>query len=344
MGGEIIFKHYQNEHYKVRFNQKTGFFIRCEDDGFPEPKWSRHGPELIDLSITSFCQRACSFCYRQAGDASYRHMCLPDVADVVRQAVECGTLQIALGGGNPNQHPFFPDILRMIYENGIVPSYTTNGDGLTDDILKASSNYCGAVAISVYPPINESFYDKLIRRFRAYGIKINVHAIIRDDYLELWTRWLENPPEFLRLVNAIVFLNYKPVGKEGVSLLPKSLDKVGHFFRAVENCKAIKVGFDSCSISGIVKWMNVPEVLVEPCEAARFSAFISEDMKMYPCSFMIDKGLCGDLRKESMLDIWQNNESFQQFRIDALPAGCNSCKHAGICKGGCRIFKTINFC
>ena len=188
--GKIITKYFEDEHYRVLFNQKTGFFLRCEDDGFPEPRWSAHGPELIDLSITSFCQRGCSFCYRGANDTSYHHLGLDDVRNVVVQAAECGTLQMALGGGNPNQHPNFIEILRLIHKNGIVPSYTTNGEGLTDDVLRATADYCGAMAVSVYPPFDEEFYRELVKRIKSYGIKVNLHAIIREDNLALWTKWL----------------------------------------------------------------------------------------------------------------------------------------------------------
>ena len=127
-------------------------------------------------------------------------------------------------------------------------------------------------------------------------------------------------------------------------MLPSDHCKIERFFQAANNCRAVKVGFDSCSISGIAQWMNVPDVLVEPCEAARFSAFISEDLKMYPCSFMVEKGWYGDLRKHSLIDVWQKNEFFYKFRGNGLPERCINCRFSGTCKGGCRLFKEINFC
>lgn len=344
MAGKLIEKNHPEQHYRTLFDQRSGFFIRKEDTGHPEPTWAEDGPELIDLSITSYCQRGCSFCYRGANSNVYKHLSLKDVRSVVEQAAECGTLQIALGGGNPNQHPEFVEILRLIREHGIVPSYTTNGDGLTEEVLQATAEYCGAMAVSVYPPFDEKYYGQLISQITSYGIKVNLHAIIRDDYLDLWMRWLVEPPKFLEKVNAIIFLNYKPIGKDGDMLLPRNKEKIERFFRAVNDCHAIKIGFDSCSMSGIVKWMNVQKELVEPCEAARFSAFISEDMKMYPCSFMIEKGWCGDLRRFSLIDIWQKNECFYKFRDNILPGRCSGCQHSDVCKGGCRLFEEINFC
>lgn len=340
-GGKLIEKEHPSQHYRTVFHQQTGFFVRREDAGWPEPMWAADGPELIDLSITNYCERGCAFCYRETKRNEAQFMSLPDVEKVVAQAQACGTMQIALGGGNPNQHPDFIDILRLIREYDIVPSYTTNGDGLTDDVLKATSQYCGAMAVSVYPPYDEERYEKLLARIKEYGITLNLHAIIRDDTLEMWMTWLKTPPRFFKYLNAIIFLNYKPVRGSDLHV---DKDRIKRFFEAVNHCRCVKIGFDSCSISGIIRWMDTPSYLIEPCEAAKFSAFVSEDMKMYPCSFMVDKGYCGDLKTQSLLDVWQKNEYFIRFREDKVPERCNGCNYYKDCKGGCHLYPTINFC
>ncbi len=341
MVGKLLERNYPEQHYRTLFHQQTGFFVRKEEDGCPEPKWAMEGPELIDLSITNYCERSCAFCYREASKTGAIFITLNDVENVVSQAAACGTYQIALGGGNPNQHPQFVEILRLIRGKDIVPSYTTNGDGLTDEVLQATADYCGAMAVSVYAPYSDERYSRLLQRIKGYGIRVNLHAIIREETLDMWVKWLSEPPAFFQYVNALIFLNYKPVrGKK--ELLTRERAKV--FFEVVNKCQSIKVGFDSCSMSGIVQWVDSPSCLLEPCEAARFSAFISEDLKMYPCSFMIGQENYGDLRKESLLNIWQNNELFKKSRQDAKPSRCVGCQNYEICKGGCRLFEEINFC
>ena len=342
--GKLIVRNHPEQHYRTLFHQSSGFFVRMEDKGYPEPLWSADGPEVIDLSITSFCQRTCPFCYRRAKSTTCRYLGIEDIAYVVEQAKPCGTMQIALGGGNPNEHPQFVEIVKLIRENGIIPSYTSNGDGLNNNVLKATADYCGAMAISIYAPYDVGYYEGILRRINDYGIKVNIHAIIRNDTLEMWSDWLLNPPIFIKYVNAVVFLNYKPIGNCGESLMPVDIRKVEKFFKSVGICKCVKVGFDSCSISGIVKWMNIPEILVESCEAARFSCFIDEDLKMYPCSFMLEKDWYGNLKKQSMIDIWQNNPHFHKFRESVLPFRCQGCMYSTICKGGCRFIEQINFC
>ena len=113
--GDIVVGEHPSQHYKTVFSRRTGFFIRFEEDGYEDPFWSEDGPELLDLSITKYCERCCDFCYRQA-NPSGSHIPLSDISIIVKQAKEIGVLQIALGGGNPNQHPNFIEILKIIRE------------------------------------------------------------------------------------------------------------------------------------------------------------------------------------------------------------------------------------
>jgi radical SAM protein with 4Fe4S-binding SPASM domain len=90
--------------------------------------------------------------------------------------------------------------------------------------------------------------------------------------------------------------------------------------------------------------MNANSALLDSCEAARFSAFISEDMKMYPCSFMTNTDSWGDLRTTSLLYIWQNSPAFKNHRAQILNSKCGGCKHYHICNGGCVFMPEINQC
>lgn len=341
--GRLIIQDHKEQGYKVLFNTKTGAFVRVENEGVDEPFWSKDGPELIDLSITNYCNRECNFCYRQS-NVNGTHMSMADIENIVLQAKEVGVLQIALGGGNPNQHPKFIELLKLIKSYGIVPSYTTNGMGLTDDILKATADYCGAMAISLYPPYRIEHYSSLVDRITSFGIRLNMHVILKEDTVDLITSWLQKSPHFFSKLNAIIILNYKPLGKD-YDYSVKNKTKLKHFFEVANECKSVKIGFDSCSISGIVKWMkNVKAEFLEFCEAARFSAFISEDMKMYPCSFMVNTDMYGDLRKMPLKKIWQESNTFKSFRENMLVSTCNDCVFDNICNGGCRYLPEINVC
>ena len=338
--GDIVVGEHPEQHYKTVFSQRTGFFVRLEEDGHEEPFWAEDGPELLDLSITNYCERCCEFCYRGA-NTSGRHMPLEDMECVVKQAKDAGVLQIALGGGNPNQHPQFVEVLRIVREHGIVPSYTSNGEGLTDDILKTTKKYCGAMALSLYPPYEH--YDQLAEHISDMGIKLNLHVILKSDTIDLLTAWFKEPPVLFSHINAVIVLNYKPIrGSQDLSI--KDGERLKAFYEAASTCKSVKIGFDSCCVPGIVTWMKVDPALIDSCEAARFSAFVSEDMRMYPCSFMANTEQYGDLRKERLLDIWQNHSAFVRHRETVRHKRCVGCMYQLVCKGGCVFMSEINQC
>jgi len=272
-------------------------------------------------------------------------MPVSDYEKIMRQARSMHVFQVALGGGNPNQHPGFCEILELTRGRyGIVPSYTTNGRGLTDEVLRASRDYCGAVAVSAYSPYEEMSYA--IAALSSYGIRTNVHFVLESKSIKTAIKWLENPPSFLGMVNAIVFLNYKPIGRcNDQRLLVKHSEQVGRFFKtATGQRRKFKVGFDSCLVSGLVRFTSVPAIYYDGCDAGRFSMFISEDMKMYPCSFMTVDYEGTPVEEDNILEVWRTGELFTQMRGKLAEGRCQGCKHANLCLGGCPVFEEINLC
>lgn len=338
----IIINQYTNQKYSTIFNQQNGVFMRIEDDGSPEPFWCEYGPELIDISITNWCDRGCSFCYKDSNPKG-AHMNLENYMRILNEVTKMQVSQIALGGGNPNQHPHFCEILRLTRDFGIVPSYTTNGRGLSEEILEKTKKYCGAVAISAYEPYEEM--KNVVLKLKAFGIKTNIHFLLTSTSMDTAISWLEDPPEMLDNINAIIFLNYKPVGQNpSTKLLANKNKNIEKFFNLVKDQKRIKMGFDSCSISGIVQYLQVNSIFIESCEAARFSMYISEDLMMYPCSFMAGRFEGVDLSKNQIQDVWRNSLVFESFRQSIKLGECKTCAQNRVCFGGCPIYPEINFC
>ncbi len=343
---QVVCKYYPAEHYLTLFNKETGFFLRCEDTGCPEPFWSEHGPELLDISITNWCDLGCAICYRDATPQGY-FMPPEDFRMILEQAVSMDTCQIAIGGGNPNAHPDFCEFLRMARSDyGIVPSYTTNGRQLNEDVLKATEKYCGAIAVSAHDSDEKTF--ALIKRLCAGGIKTNIHFVLTATSIARAIRWLKEPELLPEELNAIVFLNYKPVGKlQNEALLLKNSSPPGHlkeFFSLIkENKYPFKIGFDSCMVSGIVKYTDFPPVFYDFCESGRFSAFIAEDLNLYPCSFMVESFRGINLRRHSILQAWREGDTFVKVRAQLKEAACD-CPQLPHCKGGCPVLPEINLC
>lgn len=337
----FVLKTNENQKYTTLFDKSTGLFIRKEHEGYEEPFWAINGPELLDISITNYCENMCGFCYRESSKKGV-FISLTDYEYILRQASEISVLQIALGGGNPNYHPEFCKLLKMTRDNyGIVPSYTTNGVGLNSTILENSKNYCGAVALSAY--YDDETMKSLINYIISFNIKLNIHYLLTSNSISRAINWLSKPPSYLKEINALVFLNYKPVGRiidEGLLLKQSSL--YAAFFDAIRAQKYhFKIGFDSCSISWLVKNLELNDKYIEPCEAARFSAFIDEKLNFVPCSFH-KIGNTPNLRNNSLLDVWQNDKVFVSFRESLINNRCSAKDCFKKCMGGCSIYPSIN--
>lgn len=343
--GAFIIKRFAKEHYTSIFNPNSGFFARIEDQGHNEPFWAEHGPELLDIAITNWCDRGCSFCYRKS-DKAGTHISLKNYEEIIQQAKAMHVFQVALGGGNPNQHPQFAEILRLTRQDyGIVPNYTTNGRGLSTSVIEATAKYCGAVAVSAYSPYKETI--QALELLQSSGITTNIHFILTSKSVDIAIDWLNNPPDFLEIVNAIVFLNYKPVGRfADESLLLNKSPRIEEFFRLATSVqRKYRIGFDTCTITGLARFGNAPDISIEGCDAGRFSLFVSEKMEVYPCSYMVESGNSGiSLTGSSLSEIWRNSVTFQQFRTKHAEKGCDDCTTPRHCLSGCPLFPQMNLC
>ena len=348
MGGFFI-RQYRKSGYFVCFDQENGTMLRVPTTG-KEPYWNVCGPELLDISITNYCERGCSFCYRASSmEREFIPMALYE--NIMAQAKTAGVMQVALGGGNPNQHPQFIEILQTTRSYHIIPSYTTNGQAMSDRIYDVTKEYCGAVAVSWYDPYEDAV--KMIEQCHAREIKVNIHFLLHRESVRAAIRLLQEENRLLQKVNAVVFLNYKPIYSPQEFCLQDNKDMVD-FLNTVREHRGCKLGFDSCMISYLTKLEKelAPET-VDFCEAGRFSAFISEKGVLYPCSFMsdTDENVGIDLAQITLEQGWRHGAIFQQIRDRLSVPGaqrypitaCGSCRQYSMCHGGCPLFP-INRC
>ena len=105
-----------------------------------------------------------------------------------------------------------------------------------------------------------------------------------------------------------------------------------------------KVGFDSCTVSVFINHPgNIDLDSLDTCEGARWSAHITPDMKMLPCSFdNQEQRWAVDLSMHTIKEAWAS-APFQEFR-DHLRNACPQCERRNHCMGGCPIRPEIVLC
>lgn len=324
------------------FNEKTGAYIRVGKNNI-DPFMSSF-PELLDVGVMGHCKhgklglciQAGVQCYQDGLHSTAPNMKLEDFAEIARQC-SGKTYQFALGGcGDPDQHEHFKDILQICRENKIVPNYTTSGLGITDEIVALTKEYCGAVAVSWY---RSDYTLRALQQFIEAGIKTNIHFVLSKRSID--EALSANFPDG---INAVVFLLHKPVGLGTHENVLKISDMNDFISTVTSKNFKYKIGFDSCTVPALVNNLGIiDEDSIDTCEGARWSAYITSDMKMLPCSFdNQNRRWEVDLREKSIQEAW-NSEVFEDFR-NILRNACPNCEKRAMCMGGCPICPEIVLC
>jgi len=339
------------------FDSDTGMYIRSgiiengKDTGV-DPFMTTY-PQLIDVGIMGscesgrlgLCKAAGIQCYQDGLNKSLPDMTLDNFKKIVDES-KGKVFQIALGGrGNPNKHAQFGEILKYCRDNGIVPNYTTSGMNLTDEEVSLTKKYCGAVAVSWQR--SQHTLDA-IRKFVKAGVKTNIHYVLGNFSIEeaIWKLDISCYNRFPEGINAVIFLAHKPVGLGDEEQVLKAGDiKVKEFFELIDNSTfPFKVGFDSCSVPGIINYTKkIDKASIDTCEGGRWSMYISADMMALPCSF--DQEMRWGVKLDSrttIQNVW-NGAYFEDFR-NSFRTSCKACKDVVECKGGCPIKKQVVLC
>ena len=337
------------------FDPKTGFYMRTgimddngEDTGV-DPFMSSF-PELIDIGVMGHCRHGASGLCMQSGVECYQNglkTIQPNMSleNFMRIINECRrkVFQVALGGrGDVDQHENFEEILKYCRKNYIVPNFTSSGLGFNEKIVELCKKYCGAVAISFY---RHEYTYRAIQMLLDAEVKTNIHYVLGNNTIDEAIRRLKDN-DFPKGINAIIFLLHKPVGLGTQENVLKYDDKkVAEFFGLIDSGKFdFKIGFDSCSIPGLINFTkNVNPDSFDTCEGARWSMYITADMKALPCSFdNQDLRWAYDISNDTIQNAW-NSKQFENFR-DHFRNSCGGCEKRMMCMGGCPIRNEIVLC
>ena len=344
----------KEKNFVSMFDDRTGMYVRSgimkngKDTG--RDPFMASFPELLDVGIMGHCKHGKSGlcvkagieCYQDGLHSEKPDMVLEDFKTIISQC-KGNTYQIALGGcGDPDEHADFENILKECRNAGIVPNFTTSGLGMTEEKAAICSKYCGAVAVSWY---RSEYTLRAIDMLISAGIKTNIHYVIANNTIDEAVRLLKTN-RFPKNINSVVFLLHKPVGLGSKKNVVKADNpKFREFIKLVDTNKfPFKIGFDSCTVPALVSMTENTDLdSLDTCEGARWSAYISADMKMMPCSFDNQKEEWAvSLRNHTIQEVW-NSFPFEDFRNHFRNA-CPECKNRSLCFGGCPICPEIVSC
>ncbi len=336
------------------FDPDTGRYVRSGiiRDGKDTGKdvFMASFPELLDVGvmghcthgISGLCMKAGVECYQDGLHSDSPNMSLEDFRSIAEQC-QGQTYQFALGGcGDPDEHEHFQELLEICAAHDIVPNFTTSGLGMTPETARICREYCGAVAVSWY---RSPYTLDAVRMLLEAGVKTNIHFVVnRDTVDEAYQRLKEK--SFPEGINAVVFLLHKPVGlgtaEKMITVDNARFQEFIHYVCTED--PYCKVGFDSCTVPALIHCPGTVDLdSLDTCEGARWSAYITPDMKMLPCSFdNQEQRWAVDLRTHTIREAWES-PTFEDFR-NRLRNACPDCEKRDLCMGGCPVRPEIVLC
>lgn len=236
-------------------------------------------PEFYDVKITNKCSGNCPWCYQDSKEEDEHY---EDVIEKTRDFFEPMTInerpfQVALGGGNPNEHPDFIELLMLYNDLSIVPNYTTNGVGIDWITAEATKELCGGVAVSCHEHLQDH-WEWAVELFHSIGVNvINLHLIVSDResidvFNDIYWSWLKE-------IKYFVLLPYRAMGRASekaidFEYLSATLNRLGDLR---------KVAFGAGFYDFLLDHPEIPTSLYPP---EIFSKYLDMgNMKLYKSSF-----------------------------------------------------------
>lgn len=325
-----------------------------------------HPPFMVSYSITQECNLKCRHCYSDSVDqAAPDELTTGEAFQLIDTLSEWGIGFLIIDGGEPLCRDDMLDLVRHATSKGIRTTLGSNGT-LIDQKVARKMRDAGvmAVAISVDGAdgrTHDSFrgvagaFDQTLRGIEACrnaGLPFQLNLVIRKDNLSQLEEMLRlaaecgaNAAEFFDLVAAG---RGKRECKEEVLSLDERKQAMEWLAQAQEDCPIV-IRVPACPMYPILLQQRQitpkrfsPEMLRRipyygrGCAAGMPMGYVmvKADGEVNPCMLLqVD---LGNVRKQSLVSIWENSPVLVQLRQRELLKGeCGGCSYKGTCSG-CR--------
>ena len=309
---------------------------------------SLRAPEKIYTDITKICDMGCEHCLSESGVEETETLDRETLDLIGNQMVEMGIFRIKIGGGEPTLHPDFREIVSTLRNKSLGVSMSTNGLVVAHSKDMARFLAEKNVKVSVSLDGGEEAHNRIRRHPKAFVLALKAIAKLKDEgaYVAIGTTLsrgnlseVENVIQVAeRFEVPIKFKRVKPLG------------------RAVANNLLILPGAPGYALAmdliGKSKWSRLEGILekstcqsgddIDPefdsCGAGTRSMGINAKGQFSTCFFLGDHFLEGNVREQSIADIWKNGRAFLEIR-ESVAKGipeCDICQRRRICHGECR--------
>jgi radical SAM protein with 4Fe4S-binding SPASM domain len=298
-----------------------------------------HPLEGISFEITRKCNLECRHCYANAGDLLPDELTPQEIKAFIDDVYNTGCLSITFSGGEPLLHPDIFELMEYAKQKPLSVLLFTNGTLLTPDIVKKLKNLpVYKVSVSIDGPDAETHdalrgvpgaFDKTIKGVNLLKeahipVKISV-SLTKLNYRKI--------PEILTLLKNLKVDDFK-MWLISYSGRPQEKD----IFLGLDEFRTAMEEYWEYQLGPPPREKDVFEYdKTENCGIGKGALCVKCNGVVTPCPGFGEDVSLGNIRHDSLQDIWNNSELLNRLRgisvYDAEP--CKTCEFALICKGGC---------
>jgi len=314
-------------------------------------------PAVVALELTLRCPCRCITCGSRAGAPRARELEHHEWLAVIATLAELGCRRISLMGGEPLLYPRWAELAAAARGRELIVDLISSGQGLDQDTaLRIRDSGLHAVTISIDGLVAThdmqrglpGSYQRALQAIRLVdqaGLKVGVTTQVnRGNLAELealapiledagvigWQLQLTLPigraeaqqlalapeemPELLRVLRRLA---------RRTGLRPHLTDNLGYCTKDDLALRTIQGGFPR-------PWLG--------CRAGIDALGVTSDGRVKGCLALPDSCVEGNLREQSLAEIWKDPNRFaynRQFTPAQLTGPCADCPHSARCRGGC---------
>lgn len=351
--------------YETKAEQPKRRFLPLADARDSDKKYE---PLLAVWEITLRCDLACRHCGSRAGRARPDELSTEECIDLVQQLAGIGTREVAIIGGEAYLRDDWTTIIRAIKDNGMRPTMTTGGRGITPEMARAAKE-AGMWAVSVSVDGSRETHDRLRGVKGSYDAAFNSLRYLRDAGIHVATNTQINRltmPEMRGMVDKLgdagirswqiqlTVAMGRAVDEPDVLLQP--YDMLALHPMLSELVPAAKARGIDVVAGNNVGYFGPHEVTLRGrtrtghsggCGAGRITIGIEADGTIKGCPSLTTSGWAGgNVRETPLKDIWERSNALRYTRdrtVKDLWGYCATCYYADECRAGCTWTSDVLF-
>jgi heme b synthase len=321
---------------------------------------------IVFWELTARCNLKCIHCRAEATPISAEgELSTPEAFEFIEALSSFANPLLILTGGEPLYRQDIYDIAAYAVKKGLLVALATNGtlvDSSVAEKIKASGirrvsiSLDGARAVThdSFRGVKGSFNQAIagFRNLKEHGVSVQFNTTVAQHNRSEIEQLLDMARELK--VDALHLFMLVPVGC-GVKIVEDQMLSPGEYektlkwlYRSAQRFKDIDLKA-TCAphyfriLKQISRKEGIPDgppktgrmsSLTKGCLAGSAVCFVSRIGDIQPCGYL--PVIAGNVREQSIKDIWENSTVFQDLRDpDKLKGKCGRCDFKLVC-GGCR--------